>query len=114
MNWNNEIMREKAMNLMDDFIKVILEPNLIWKAGRNAESIRAMATQVLCSIGCSCTVEAHGIFPRLAKSLVALVEDEIAVTRAYAIRCVMQSGPFSCEDHRQLIICTKFIIQFNS
>lgn len=104
LNWNGEIMKEKSMDLLDNFIKIILEPNLIWKAGRNAESVRAMATQILCSIGCSCSAEAREIFPRLAKSLVALSEDEIAVTRAYAIRCVMHSGPFSCEDYRQLII----------
>lgn len=103
MNWTNENTPEAVKDLLNDFIKVILEPILVWQAGRNAESIRAMATQVLCSIGCSCTAEAREIFPRLAKLFDSLIEDEIAVTRAYALRCVSHSGPFSYEDYRQLI-----------
>lgn len=97
-------MQDEALDLLAGFIKDILEPALVWKAGRNAESIRAMAIQALCSIECSCTSEAREIFPGLAKQFVALVEDELAVTRAYAIRCVLKSGPFSYEDYRQLTI----------
>lgn len=97
-------MQEKAIVLLNNFVENILEPILIWKAGRNAESIRAMATQVLCSIGCSCIVEAREIFPKLAKHFVSLVEDELAITRAYAIRCVLKSGLFAYADYRQLMI----------
>lgn len=97
-------MQDEALDLLTGFIKDILEPVLVWKAGRNAESIRAMATQALCSMGYSCTIEAYEIFPRLAKHFVSLVEDELAITRAYAIRCISKSGPFPFEDYRQLTI----------
>lgn len=97
-------MEEQAMDLLKDFIKTIIEPLLIWRAGRNAESTRAMATQALYSISCSCSIEVRQIFPQLAKHFIALVEDEVAVTRAYAIRCVLKSGPFVYEDYRQLTI----------
>lgn len=96
-------MQDKAMDLLSNFVEDILEPVLIWKAGRSAESVRAMATQALCSIGCSCSDESREIFPKLAKHFVALVEDEVAVTRAYAIRCVLKAGAFSYEDYRQLV-----------
>lgn len=98
-------MQDEAIDLLTRFIKDILEPVLVWKAGRNAESIRAMAIQTLCSIGYSCTTEAREIFPTLAKQFVSLVEDELAISRAYAIRCILKSGPFSYEDYRQLTIC---------
>lgn len=97
-------MKENAMNLLSEFIKTTIEPLLIWKSGRNAESIRAMATQALYSMGCSCTYEARKIFPQLAKHFIALVEDEVAITRAYAIRCVLKSGPFDFQNYRQLSI----------
>lgn len=97
-------MQDDGLDLLTGFIKDILEPVLVWKAGRNAESIRAMATQALCSMGYSCTIEAYEIFPRLAKHFVSLVEDELAITRAYAIRCISKSGQFPFEDYRQLTI----------
>lgn len=97
-------MKETVLDLLTDFIKTIIEPLLIWKAGRNAESIRAMATQSLYSISCTCREEAYKLFPYLAKHFISLVEDEVAVTRAYAIRCVLNSGPFQYEDYRNLTI----------
>lgn len=104
LKWNDENMKGKSIDLLSDFIKDIIEPLLIWKAGRNAESIRAMATQALYSIGSTCTADAQQIFPQLAKHFISLVEDELAVTRAYAIRCVLSSGPFAYEDYRLLMI----------
>lgn len=97
-------MEEEGLDLLASFIKDILEPALVWKAGRNAESIRAMAIQALYSIGYSCTSEAQEIFPTLAKHFISLIEDELAITRAYAIRCILKSGPFSYENYRQLTI----------
>lgn len=115
-------MQETTLDLLTNFIEEVLEPVLVWKAGRNAESIRAMATQTLCSIGCSCSVEARDIFTKLAKHFVSLVDDELAVTRAYAIRCILKAGAFTYEDYRQLIIgkarsyikksCNKYIVPF--
>lgn len=92
------------MGLLTNFIKTTIAPLMIWKAGRNAESIRTMATQTLYSISCACTAEVYEIYPQLAKHFIALVEDEVAITRAYALRCVLRSGPFRYEDYRQLTI----------
>lgn len=97
-------MRKEAIDLLSGFIKEILEPILIWQAGRNSESIRAMATQALCSIGCTCLIESREIFPQLAKHFVALIDDELAITRAYALRCILKAGPFAYDDYRQLTI----------
>lgn len=102
LNWNHENMHENTKVLLKDFIENMLQPLLIWKAGRNAESIRAMATQAIYSIGCTCIEEAQRLFPKLAKHFNSLIEDDLAVTRAYAIRCVLCSGPFLYEDYRQL------------
>lgn len=97
-------MEKNVMDLLTSFVKTTIAPLLIWKAGRNAESIRTMATQTLYSISCACTAEVYQIYPQLAKHFIALVEDEVAVTRAYALRCVLKSGPFCYEDYRQLTI----------
>lgn len=95
------------MEHLTSFMKGTIAPLLIWKAGRNAESIRTMATQTLYSIGCACTAEVYEIYPQLAKHFIALVEDEVAVTRAYALKCILKSGPFCYEDYRQLTIGKK-------
>lgn len=97
-------MMANTMDVLMDFVKTTIAPLLIWKAGRNAESIRTMATQTLYSISCACTAEVFQIYPQFAKHLIALIEDEVAITRAYALRCVLKSGPFCYEDYRQLII----------
>lgn len=110
MNWNHENMRESTKDLLKDFSENMLEPLLVWKAGRNAESIRAMAIQALYSVGFACAAEAREIFPKLAKHFNSLVEDDLAITRAYAIRCILCSGPFMYEDFRQLSMGEHFIL----
>lgn len=102
LNWNHDIPMDVSMDLLSKFIDEIIEPCLIWKAGRNFEAIRAMATQALCSIGDACPVQASTLFPKLAKHFLTLMEDDLAITRAYAIRCLLRAGVFSCEDYRQL------------
>lgn len=97
-------MGKNAMDLLTNFVKTTIAPLLIWRAGRNAESIRAMAAQTLYSISCACTDEVYQIYPQLGKQFIALVEDDVAVTRAYTLRCVRKSGPFCFEDYRLLTI----------
>lgn len=97
-------MKEHMIDDLTSFIKTTIAPLLVWKAGRNAESIRTMATQALYSISCACAEAAYEIYPQLAKHFISLVEDDVAVTRAYALRCVLKCGPFCYEDYRQLTI----------
>lgn len=103
LKWNHENMKNESIDFLTRFVSDILEPILIWRAGREAEAIRAMATQVLLSIGDACPNEACEIFPRIGKQLCSLSEDNLAITRAYAIRCSMKSGPFTFEDYHQLL-----------
>lgn len=100
-------MEKNAMDFLTSFVKTTIAPLLIWKAGRNAESIRTMAIQTLYSISCACTDQVFQIYPQLGKHFIALVEDEVAVTRAYTLKCVLKSGPFCYEDYRQLTIGKK-------
>lgn len=87
-------------DIVDYIIGDILRPQLVWRAGREAESVRAMATQALCAVGDSCAAQVAAMFPQMVAQLLALIDDNIAITRAYAIRCVMQSGPFKYDDYR--------------
>lgn len=102
LKWNHENSQGESFNLLNEFTREIVEPCLIWKAGQDFGAIRAMATQVLVSIGDACPGEAHDIFPRLGKHFSSLCEDDLAITRAYAIRCILKSGPFLFEDYKQL------------
>lgn len=103
LNWNTENVKGEAAKLLTELINDILVPCFIWRAGRSAEAIRAMATQTLYAIGDSCPTEAYEIFPKIGKHLSSLSEDDSPITRAYAIRCILKSGPFSFEDYHQLI-----------
>lgn len=96
-------MNGKTEEVLSMIINEILEQRLIWKSGREAESIRAMTTQALYSIGDSCSTEAKVLFPHLAKHFITLIDDSLAITRAYAIRCILKSGPFQYEDYYHLM-----------
>lgn len=102
-------MEKNVKEQLTSFVTETIAPLLVWKAGRNAESIRAIATQTLYSISCACPTEVFEIHPQLAKHFIALVEDEVAITRAYALKCVLKSGPFCYADYRQLTIGMKLI-----
>lgn len=79
------------------FIAEIVEPVLVWQAGRNAEALRTMATAVLRSIGQGAGAEALEIFPLLATHWVALIDDNNVVTRAYVLGCLRHCGPLPLE-----------------
>lgn len=110
LKWNHENSQGESFNLLNEFIREILEPCLIWKAGREFGAIRAMATQALLSIGDACPNEAYEIFPRLGEHFSSLSEDDLAITRAYAIRCILKSGPFSFGNYNQLTKGYKLLI----
>lgn len=111
LKWNHENSQGETMNLLNEFVLEILQPCLIWKAGRDFAAIRAMTTQALLSIGDACPNEAYEIFPKLAKHFSSLSEDDLAITKAYAIRCILKSGPFSFENYNQLAKGYQLLIQ---
>lgn len=102
-------MKPNVEEYLTNFMETTIAPLLVWKAGRNAEAVRTMATQTLYSISSACSTAAFGIYPQFAKHFIALVEDDVAVTRAYALRCILHSGPFCYEDYRQLTIGKKIL-----
>lgn len=102
LNWNHSIPAENTFTLLSTFILEIIEPCLVWSAGRSKEAIRAMATQALCSIGDACPQQAAAIFSKLSKHFLVLTEDGLAITRAYAIRCALKAGPLQYVDYRDL------------
>lgn len=98
----SKLSSEKRKQLLEPFVEEILEPCLIWKAGRSAESIRTMATQALCAIGQAAPDESKLIFPKYTVILNALVDDSNAITRTYALRTIMASGPFTPKEYSEL------------
>lgn len=95
LNWTKtiDLPQNESYELLSKFIHDIIEPTLVWKAGRNSESMRAMATTVLYSMSEGISGKCN-IFPDLATHFVSLIEDHNVVTRAYAIRCMKNSTPF--------------------
>lgn len=104
LNWNQQLnlTHTESVKLLVEFLDEIILPCLIWRAGRNAESIRTMATQALCAIGDAAPIEANEMFPKLATHFISLSEDNIAITRVYAIRCLLKCGAVPYEDYRTL------------
>lgn len=98
LNWAKsiDVPQEQSYELLRKFVVDIIEPTLIWKAGRNSESLRAMATTCLYSMSEGISTKCP-IFPDLATSFVSLIEDHNVVTRAYAVRCMKNSTAFPME-----------------
>lgn len=93
---------QKSQAQLNDFVEDIIEPCLIWKVGRSAESLRAMATACLCSMSQGAPLESFNILPNLTRHLISLVEDNSVVTRAYALRCLQACGPVLVEQLKPL------------
>lgn len=98
LNWTTSIdlPQDESYELLRKFVHDIIEPTLIWKAGRNSESLRAMATTALYSMSEGITSKCP-IFSDLATQFVSLIEDHNVITRAYAIRCMKNSTPLRIE-----------------
>ncbi|XP_075155771.1 dynein axonemal assembly factor 5 [Haematobia irritans] len=100
LEWTATIRRpsDRSIELLKGFIETIVEPNLIWKAGANAEVMRSLATLTLCSMSQGAAEEARHILPGLAKHFPSLLEDNLVTTRHYAIKCLNNFGPIHLED----------------
>lgn len=103
LKWNDGNVNEQQEKIIRVIIDEIVQPYLIWKAGREAEAVRAMAIQALCSFGDACSTQVQSIFPQLVTHFQSLIDDNLAITRAYTIRCIMKSGPFAYEGYRQMM-----------
>ncbi|XP_062534078.1 dynein axonemal assembly factor 5-like [Armigeres subalbatus] len=98
---------EDQSTILDDFIKAIISPYLLWTAGRSAESVRSMATACLCSM--SQGVD-NGVFtallPKELKTLTGLIEDNSIATRAYALRTLLAMGALDFENLKLIAFAT--------
>lgn len=90
-------------NLLDKLVDRIVLPRIEWQPGRSAEAIRTAALQVLVSIAENAESEATQIFPKLLKHFIALAEDNSAITRAYAMRCLLKLRPLSYDEYKDLV-----------
>lgn len=106
LNWTSSMSLPilESTEYLREFIKAIVEPPLIWRAGRSAESLRAMAAGVLCSMSQGAVAETTTIFPEIASHFSQLIEDNSVVTRAYGLRCVLITGPLTIEKLRPLAL----------
>lgn len=108
MNWKTDMSTtplEERTDLLKLFVKEAIEPCLIWKAGRSAESVRTMATQVLNAMAQGAPEECASILPAYAVIMHSLIEDNNAITRTYALRSIMNSGPFTAKEYSDLAMC---------
>lgn len=106
LTWSQSMHQplEKSTELLRVFIQQVIEPNLVWRAGRNAEALRAMGAAVLCSASQGAEHEVGQIFPAMGIHFVALVDDNNVVTRAYALRCLFKCGPMAIEQLKPLML----------
>lgn len=103
LKWDDANPNKQNDHNIPSIIDDIILPHLIWKAGREAESVRAMAIQALCTFGDICSSQVQSIFPQLVTQFASLIDDNVAITRAYTIRCILKSGPFKYEGYRQMM-----------
>lgn len=98
-NWRCSMLKDGRVSeaasaaALRKFIAEIVEPVIVWQAGRNAEALRTMAAAVLRSIGQGAESEAEQIFPQLSSHWMTLIDDNNVVTRAYALSCLQKCGP---------------------
>lgn len=95
-NWTRHISRpiDESLVILQKFIGDIIEPCLVWKAGRNSEALRSMAVSALCCASEGAPDETKLLFPALAAvHFVALLDDNSVVTRGYTLRCLLNCGP---------------------
>lgn len=95
---------EENENSLQEFVDEMVVPNLVWQPGRHAESVRVVVMQVLCSIGDVTSIEAGKIFRKLIPQLASLAENDCALTRAYAMRCISKCNQLPYDDYKQLLL----------
>lgn len=94
-----EANRQSLQQFVDD----IIAPQLVWRAGRTAESIRVVALQVLCSMGETADCESRIIYRTMIPQLASLADNDCALTRGYAMRCILKCDRLPYEDYKQLV-----------
>lgn len=106
LNWTSSmsVPLSESTEYLREFVRIIVEPPLNWRAGRSAESLRAMAAGVLCSMSQGAVAETTTIFPEIAAHFTQLIEDNSVVTRAYGLRCVLATGPLTIDKLRPLAL----------
>lgn len=105
IDWTQNMQKAplaERTEFISSFMQEIFEPCLTWQAGRSAESIRTMTTQALCAMAQGASDECKTIFPKYGVIFNALMDDSNAVTRTYALRALMKSGPFATEEYSKL------------
>lgn len=106
LNWTHTMAQPATSSTaaLRHFIKLIIEPVLLWRAGRNAEALRAIATTALYSASQGAASEVRVIFSEMGVHFVALVEDNNVVSRAYALRCLFGCGAMPVQQMRPLML----------
>lgn len=105
LKWNKDLNLSKmeSERFLGIFVDEIVAPILVWRAGINAEVMRTIGTQILVAIAENAEDECKSIFGKYIPLLTSLAEDHCAITRIYAIKCLIRCGPLSYEDYRQTI-----------
>ncbi|XP_061386836.1 dynein axonemal assembly factor 5-like [Musca vetustissima] len=104
LDWNKTIRKPltRSCEILLEFVKVVIEPHLIWKAGANAEAMRSLATATLCAISQGAPDEARTVLPGLSKYIPSLLEDHSVSTRHYAVKCLCNFGPIPLEEMKPI------------
>lgn len=106
LNWTKTMTYAttiESQESLQGFVDEILLPNLVWRPGRHAESVRVVVMQVLCSIGDTADTESRKIFRKLVTHLASLAENDCALTRAYAMRCILKCDQLPYDDYKLLV-----------
>ncbi|XP_011292211.1 dynein axonemal assembly factor 5 [Musca domestica] len=104
LDWHKTLRKplNRSSELLQEFVKEVIEAHLIWKAGANAEAMRSLATATLCAISQGAAEEARLVLPGLAKYMPSLLEDQSVSTRHYAIKCLCNFGSIPLEDMKPI------------
>ncbi|XP_063708550.1 dynein axonemal assembly factor 5 [Culicoides brevitarsis] len=95
---------ENTEEVLKTFIQDVIQPYLVWAAGRSAETVRTMATACLCATIQGADEEiAAKLIDHFSSELVPLIEDNSIRTRAFALRILLSSGAMETEKLKPLM-----------
>lgn len=95
LQWTETIDRQlcESTELLKTFVLSVIEPNLLWRAGANAEAMRSLAMATLCSMSQGAAQEARFVLPEcVSKYVPSLLEDRSVSTRHYTVKCLFNFG----------------------
>lgn len=107
-----QVSVSESVELLQRFLDDCILPQLIWRAGRSSESLRAISTTALCSWSMGAAEETKLIFADLGVHFIQLVEDNCVVTRACALRCLLVVGAVPVEQLKPLDLGKCVFIMF--